>query len=443
MRPALLLLVLLPACSGGLSQEELKDPAQCQSCHGEIYRQWSGSMHAYAGEDPVFLAMNALGQKETQGALGDFCIKCHAPLALAAGLTHDGQNLKDVDKKLRGVTCYFCHQIDAVTGTHNAGLKLVEDGVMRAGISDPFPAGAHASKYSRLHDREQLDSSSMCGACHDVVTPSGLALERGFDEWKGTLFADPANKEHLSCGSCHMPGHDGLVATQPVGAPIRRVKSHMWPAVDTALIDFPERETQKAAVQAELDTAIQAFMCIVPTSTGANVQVDLENIAAGHGFPSGAALDRRVFLELKAYFGERLIYETGSRALGEVITSTRDPDLWLFRDQVFDAQDREVHQFWQGARSEPFVLPGPVTRDPMDPRYAITHKRKTFAIPRLPNRVTMRVRVQPLARETLEALVKEGFLDPAVADSVPIFDLGTTVLEWKADRDDFCVPKRT
>jgi hypothetical protein len=39
-------------------------------------------MHAYAAEDPVFLAMNARGQRETQGALGAFCVNCHAPLAV-------------------------------------------------------------------------------------------------------------------------------------------------------------------------------------------------------------------------------------------------------------------------------------------------------------------------------------------------------------------------
>ena len=39
-------------------------------------------MHAYAAEDPVFLAMNARGQRETKGALGDFCVKCHAPMAV-------------------------------------------------------------------------------------------------------------------------------------------------------------------------------------------------------------------------------------------------------------------------------------------------------------------------------------------------------------------------
>ena len=73
---------VLAACSGGLSKEELRNPESCRDCHGEIVRQWSGSMHAYAADDPVFLALNQKGQRETNGALGDFCVKCHAPIAL-------------------------------------------------------------------------------------------------------------------------------------------------------------------------------------------------------------------------------------------------------------------------------------------------------------------------------------------------------------------------
>ena len=37
------------------------DPATCQSCHPTHVRDWSGSMHAYASDDPVFVAMNARG----------------------------------------------------------------------------------------------------------------------------------------------------------------------------------------------------------------------------------------------------------------------------------------------------------------------------------------------------------------------------------------------
>src|SRR5438270_6561801 len=69
------------ACSGKgndappmLTRARLLDPEACKECHADHYREWSGSMHAYATDDPVFRAMNARGQRETNGALGTFCV---------------------------------------------------------------------------------------------------------------------------------------------------------------------------------------------------------------------------------------------------------------------------------------------------------------------------------------------------------------------------------
>ena len=84
-------------------------------------------MHAYAAKDPVFVALNQRGQRETDGALGDACVQCHAPVALAAGLTTDGTNLADLPDHLGGVTCAWCHRVDAVTGDHNAALSVDAD----------------------------------------------------------------------------------------------------------------------------------------------------------------------------------------------------------------------------------------------------------------------------------------------------------------------------
>ena len=73
-----------------LDRETLMDPAACADCHPNEYRDWSGSMHAYATDDPVFIALNEIGQQETDGALGTLCIGCHAPMATATGATADG-----------------------------------------------------------------------------------------------------------------------------------------------------------------------------------------------------------------------------------------------------------------------------------------------------------------------------------------------------------------
>ena len=68
-----------------MSIEQLQDPATCGGCHPQHYAQWAGSMHAYASDDPVFVALNRRGQREAH--LGAFCVRCHAPMAVALGLT--------------------------------------------------------------------------------------------------------------------------------------------------------------------------------------------------------------------------------------------------------------------------------------------------------------------------------------------------------------------
>ena len=150
----LFLLSLAPACGGDnlLTKDELMDPESCKTCHPVHYQEWSGSMHAYAADDPVFLAMNRRGQEETDGELGDFCVKCHAPMAVALGKTTDGLNLADVAQKYKGVTCYFCHQVTEVAGDHNNPLVLAMDQTMRGGVFDPVKSSAHHTEYSLLHD---------------------------------------------------------------------------------------------------------------------------------------------------------------------------------------------------------------------------------------------------------------------------------------------------
>src|SRR5258708_1430151 len=52
------------------SRDRLLNPETCKDCHADHYKEWSGSMHAYASTDPIFRAMNARGQRETKGELG-------------------------------------------------------------------------------------------------------------------------------------------------------------------------------------------------------------------------------------------------------------------------------------------------------------------------------------------------------------------------------------
>jgi hypothetical protein len=422
-----------------LSRAELLDPMTCQRCHADHFRDWSGSMHAYASDDPLFIAMNQRGQRETSGMLGDFCVNCHAPMAVHEGATQNGLNLAQVPQALKGVTCFFCHTVDAVTGTHNNPLHLASDGVtMRGEYSDPVKNVAHKATYSTLHDRDQSDSASLCGSCHDIVTPAGAAIERTFTEWHNSVFSQIRGN---SCSQCHMAqsAHDQPIAMAP-GVFARRYHSHEFPAVDTALVDgFPQAAEQAQAVKDFLNTALQSALCVVDYGNAASLRVILDDVAAGHSFPSGAAQDRRFWAEVMAYQGTQVVYQSGVVADGMVPTQNPDADFWMLRDCMLDAQMRPVSMFWQAQSYDSNLLPAQLTANALDPRFYQSHVMQSFPratgahVSPKPDRVTLRLRLQPVGLDVIDDLVASRDLDASVRARIPTYDLdlgGGATLEW-------------
>ncbi|HCP45465.1 MAG TPA: hypothetical protein DIU15_05455 [Deltaproteobacteria bacterium] len=419
-----------------LTAEQLLNPDACQSCHPDHYQEWSGSMHAYASEDPVFRAMNARGQEETDGELGDFCVQCHAPMAVAQGVTEDGLNLDELDAPMQGVTCAFCHLANEVEGDHNAPIRLGTDGILLGGLADPVPTEAHKLAYSPLHDRNDLRSSTLCGSCHDIVTPRGVHLERTFAEWKESIFAQDT-VFRLSCGNCHTRGRDGQAADLE-GLPIRRLHDHRMAGVDVALTPFPDADNQRLDVQRELDSTLASTICVAPFAGGSEVVVRLDNVGAGHSWPSGAAHDRRGWIEVTAWRGDEVLFQSGHVEEGVPITSIEDPYLFLLRDKGFDENGEEAHMFWDIASVESNLLGTSVTLDPSDPAYYHYQEARYPILGAVPDRVTSRVRLRPMGLEVIDDLIESGHLDPSIRANFPTFDLESTVLVWEGDVGD-CV----
>ena len=413
--------------------DELRDPAKCQSCHPDHVREWSGSMHAYASDDPVFRAMNKRAQRETNGTLKDFCVKCHAPVAVRDGLTMDGLNLDQLPASAKGVTCYFCHSAQSVDGTHNNPLQLATDGSMFASITDPVAGAPHKSSYGTLHDPAHADSASACGSCHDIVNPLGAAVERTFQEWKGSLYAIPPMGQ--TCAqSCHVDERQGPIANTT--SKVRTFHSHTFAAVDVALTDFPEKDAQRVAVQDRLDVALQSGICVDPVRK--QIEVTIDNAGVGHGFPSGATPDRRAWVELTAYQGDTVIYQSGHVGDTENVETLADPDLWLIRDCLYDTDKQATPFFWQAASVLSNQIPASVSRNIADPSsYTKSHLKKLYpangtkGLDQIPDHITLRVHVKAIGDDILAGLVASGDLDPSIPPLVPTFDLFGGMVDWK------------
>lgn len=468
------LALALGACGDNLklSVEELQDPETCKQCHPQHYDQWSGSMHAYAAEDPVFLAMNRRGQRETNGALGDFCINCHAPMAKQLGYTDFADFNPDVlPPAARGITCYFCHNVREVTRDHDNGLVLANDQTMRGAVKDPVDTTAHHSKYDPLMD-SAINQSEICGSCHDIVVPASingrrdLALERTFAEWKGTLFADPDPMRHQTCGSCHMRSSRlAPIADAPgVGARPNGFHDHMFAGIDLALTPFPQMEEQLAAVHEILDPSIKIVgslpavgppgggICITP-DLGGELSVRVDSIGAGHSWPSGAAQDRRAWLEVIAYDANgAVLLQSGVVPPGvdpELAPQPGAPCAFVkdqlpyenvppeavcgFWDRTFKADGTPAHFFWEVDRYDSKLLTAPSM---LKENVA---KKARFNLPSLGvsypdiHRVTARFRFNPLPYAMLDELIASGDLAPEIRDRVTTLEVGQPTV-WLRDQ---------
>jgi hypothetical protein len=430
-----------------MTREQLRDPQTCKGCHPNHYREWSSSMHAYAARDPVFLAMNKRGQRETHGQLGDFCIKCHAPMAVVDKLSKDGLDLERLPDKERGVSCYFCHNVTGIDGDHNGMLHLANDTTMRGPIRDPHEPYAHRPEFSEAFVDTSPKSTAMCGGCHDIVTQDGVHLERTFQEYRDGIFSKSATgapPAFDSCVGCHMPGRQAFAASVP-GVPLRRIHEHLWPGIDLPLTDFPHRDALRAAVEdCQLGKSVSFFTLEVTPPDLFSFQIET---GAGHGQPSGAAQDRRMWLEVLAYdaSGKRLDpVSSGNIADGEIEDKPpgdprRDPHLLMLRDRIYDAQGKPVHMFWQAAMSgahpdgyESNVLPSATTTY-IEGKHAVMKQYRVPGPNGLPARVTARLRVRPIGLDVLQDLVDSGDLDPAIVAEMSTLTFGAQI-EWTPEK---------
>jgi hypothetical protein len=399
-------------------------------------------MHAYSARDPVFLAMNRRGQRETHGALGDFCIKCHAPMAVVDKRTKDGLDLERLPDIDRGVSCYFCHNVTGIEGDHNAMLHVANDTTMRGPIRDPHQPGAHRAEFSEMFEDTSPKSTAVCGGCHDIVTPTGVHLERTLQEYRSGIFSKSATgapPAFDSCVGCHMPGQKGFAASLP-GLDVRLVHEHLWPGLDVPLTDFPHRDAMRSAVE-ECQLGKSVYLTLEATPPDLfSFQIETN---AGHDQPSGAAQDRRMWLEVLAYDASGKLLDrvsSGNIADGEIEDRSRDdprrdPQLVMFRDRIYDSQGKPVHMFWQAAMSsahpqgyESNVLPVATTTY-IQGKHVVLKQYRISGTDGPPARVTARLRVRPIGVDVLQDLVDSGDLDPAIVAQMPTLTFGAQI-DW-------------
>jgi len=409
-------------------------PAEyCGSCHENHYRDWQGSMHAYATRDPIFQAMNAKGIAETEGRLDQFCVQCHAPVASLKDrlpVTEVNgvhvQNLDMDDVFVRdGIQCVTCHSIESVQATQNAQVTLSETQYFGATGSDAANE-VHPIQASPLFT-EPNQKSLLCGSCHDVLNPNNARLEATFSEWYSNEFNQPQNPEkHKTCQDCHMPSYRGKITKN---GPEKELHAHTFVGVDQALItDFPQRELQAQWVKelltncALLDVSYNG----VNEVNNAVVVIGVTNINNGHNLPSGSTADRQMWVHLTVVDeAGRLVYESGMLdENGDLMDGVEghsshpegDPELLLFGQFIFGENGEHVNFPWQAfTYADHLIAPGQrAWRDYEIPARNLSGQRLTV-------KATLNYRTFPPF--LIRSLIEEGWLDSTQLLPIPIVEM--------------------
>jgi hypothetical protein len=241
---------------------EYPSAAECGECHPKHFFEWSVSPHAYAQISPVFNAMQGATTFLTSGTNGDFCIRCHSPVAMELGEPVFTSNLNRDRVSIEGVTCIVCHRVNGDYGKIS-GRFLVEPGDIKAPVNGPSENtelkrvlsdkkwyGALASSeddpgsvpiHGEINTSFFLTQSGFCGTCHDVTAPNGFRLEEAFSEYKSSPSAD----QGVSCQDCHMSvteGENGGYATGPASVIAgratrnRKLTSHYFAGPDYSIV---------------------------------------------------------------------------------------------------------------------------------------------------------------------------------------------------------------
>lgn len=220
----------------------------CGECHGEIFKQWKGSMHANstALKDPIHgtFYRKVVGDPTKENvkhkASGKYpvCLQCHAPNAARDKTT----KLDAAPAYSEGVNCVACHTlksykgIQAPNGKLQLGLKsyTISDklqgprgfnrGAQQLAAADDMFGGAgdseqkpnpHLGAPVEVNGKQipalpmegnpmQQKTSDACMGCHDQRNnPHGVPLCQTGNEYS-------MSQANVNCLSCHMPINDGL-----------------------------------------------------------------------------------------------------------------------------------------------------------------------------------------------------------------------------------------
>ena len=194
---------------------------KCAKCHQKIYDEWRVSSHAYAAVSPMFQRFEQAMTNITQGTLGTFCVRCHAPVATQMEFPREASIVDGPAVFREGITCVACHRVVERYGRVNGERRIEPGDIFQPVVGHSGGHGVHKVMADADHYKvkldpqdkrpgqeihrgaiqfEQLSSSSFCVSCHQVAVHPGVSLEVVWAQYR----ASPARARGVTCQDCHM-----------------------------------------------------------------------------------------------------------------------------------------------------------------------------------------------------------------------------------------------
>jgi tetratricopeptide (TPR) repeat protein len=242
----------------------------CARCHRDIYDQWNSSAHHFSSFNNQWYRRSIEYMQDVVGTKpSKWCAGCHDHAVFFNGrFDRPIKEQIDTPEAQAGLACTSCHSITKVHGSMGQGgfeieypplhdLAASEHPVLRRMHDSllylaPKP---HRDTFIKPFHREQ--AAEFCSSCHKVhldVPVNGYRWFRGFndyDNWQASGVSGQGARSFYypptpqRCTDCHMP----LVDSQDPAAKNGKVRSHRFPAANTALPFVNKDSAQLKAVQ--------------------------------------------------------------------------------------------------------------------------------------------------------------------------------------------------
>jgi len=279
----------------------------CGRCHVAIHDNWQSSLHRLSASDTWYLKTKDLLAFEQGAPAVRLCAGCHAPVSLLTGEV--GLYSSEAASIREGVTCSFCHTLDAVKG---GNAKYISD----PGRIRPYPEGDYLAESGiqpaahlvminpAQHKSDMLKpfyrTSQFCQSCHEL-TLNKVRIQSTFSEWAASSYA----QQGVTCQGCHFT--PGAGPTSETG----RLVEHYLDTRSGILRHTLGGGSVTIGVRnnhSELKDALQ----MTATIQRHRLQVTVKNVLAGHSVPTGVSDLRELWIEVTGKdTGGHEVYRSG------------------------------------------------------------------------------------------------------------------------------------